>query len=52
MWQGVVLAGIYSTVGVKGDNNIVIWSAVIAFLVSIPLPYFFGGLFLRNIYNL
>jgi hypothetical protein len=29
----------------------IIWTAVIAFGVSLPLPYVLGGIFLRGIYN-
>ena len=56
-WQGLVLAGIYSTVGpssvgiigASADNGIIIWSAIIALVVSMPIPFFLGGTFLNYI---
>lgn len=29
----------------------IIWTAAIAFAVSIPIPYVMGGIFLQGIYN-
>lgn len=56
-WQGLILAGIYSTLGpgsvgtlgASADNGIIIWSAAIALAVSIPIPYLLGGTFLNYI---
>jgi len=50
VWQGCVLAAIYSTVGSTSDKSIIIWSAIVAYVASIPLPYIFGHFFLQKIY--
>ena len=53
-FQAMVLAAIYSTLGddrePRKDNEIIIWSALIALGVSLPIPFITGGTFLRSIY--
>lgn len=51
IWQGMVLCAIYSTVGPSMNRSIIIWSAVVAFAASIPIPYLIGYFFLRRIYT-
>ena len=55
MFTGTVLAAIYSTSGPNSapfaDYSIVIWSAVVAYGASVPIPYIMGGLFLHKIYR-
>jgi hypothetical protein len=50
IWQAMVISIIYSYRWSDSDNSIIIWSAVVAWFVSIPYPYIFGNIFLKKIY--
>jgi hypothetical protein len=54
-FQGLVLSAIYSTLGEKVSPythyEIIIWSAVIALVAGLPIPFILGGIFLRKISN-
>jgi hypothetical protein len=47
--QGVIIAAIYSQNYSQG-SPIIIWSAIIASIATMPVQYILGGLFLRKIY--
>lgn len=55
--QGLILAGIYEkagpttvgTIGANANNGIIIWSALVAFIASYPIPFILGGTFLNYI---
>lgn len=53
--QAVVLAALYSTLGDDKapytNFEMIIWTAAIAFGCGLPIPFIFGGIFLRGIYN-
>jgi hypothetical protein len=54
-FQALVLSALYSTLGQKVQPythyEIIIWSAGIALVASLPIPYILGGVFLRRIYT-
>lgn len=49
-WQACVLACIYGTV-YNYNDTIIIWSSIVAWLVSIPFPFLLGYFFMNKIYN-
>jgi hypothetical protein len=51
-WQCVVLAAIYNTQGTSSSTAIIIWAAIIAYVVSIPIPFLVGNIFFQRIYNI
>ena len=48
--QGVFLASIYGNIPGSG-RPMVIWTALIAFVCTIPFPFLVGSLFMKKIYN-
>lgn len=51
-WQCMVLAAIYNYQGVAANSSIIIWAAVVAYAVSIPIPYLVGNVFFQRIYTI